>query len=692
MVIAGFRSGRRRRQPYPLDIKLGGMGRMLLDDRTGPSFRTKQLAPLEKVQPTEYGYSSVNPEIESTLVYDDLADGLGLSDQESPRDRRYHYALGNDHSIAKENIKGPELTTIDPLSSSKGVLEHVTKFFELGDSLYAIVGRYILKRTGDAASEWIEAEDLGEGRVAIDVEVFHSNVSGGSELAFVATRTEAPLSAGEGSFYSSSDGSTWSAHGSLKAQALKKIGREFYRAHDTNMLAKVNTNTDPLTAGNWSGDNAFRVGDKTSSIIRLDVNAEGALMIFKTDGVYTLDAAGKDHKLFPQLQFAPDNTTRLEDARIASNIGHYLNDIYVGYGEGYYRITPDNSLEEVGPERFITGSAGIKGRITSFQGHAAFHAYAGLYDEDNNKSYLLKYGAWRGPERLTAWHGSITAAFTPSEAGSSTNFPNGEIRSLFKSAIGAESGHTRLYIGYGDGQIAWFTLPCVADPSDCSKYTFTTANTETYLPRFTGQFAADNKVMRAVTVTGSNLDGTDYAQVEYRIDSLGAYIAFGRDFKEAPRERKDFSSVTVGTFFDPKLILINSVNTRTPKVRGMALHYNVRSTQIFNYEFSILAEDGLFRLDNVPLRVGADRIRFHLKTSARAFSSVQIITPDEQTETINIKGYQEEQFWDERLKQYRAIVNIGAVTESTAYGSYTQLEKYTFGELEDMSFGSMKLL
>ena len=114
MVIAGFRSGRRRRQPYPFDIKLGGVGLMLLDDGNGPTFRSQQVDALGNVQPTEFGYASVSPNVESTEVYDDLADGLGLSDQQSTKDTRYHYSLGNDHSIAKTNIKGPNITTINP--------------------------------------------------------------------------------------------------------------------------------------------------------------------------------------------------------------------------------------------------------------------------------------------------------------------------------------------------------------------------------------------------------------------------------------------------------------------------------------------------------------------------------------------------------------------------------------------------
>jgi len=675
MVIAGFRSGRRRRQPYPFDIKLGGVGLMLLDDGDGPTFRSQQINPLGNVQPTEFGYASVSPDVESTEVYDDLADGLGLSNQEGTKDTRYHYSLGNDHSIAKMNIKGPNITTINP---SDVTTTSITKFFELDVGgtlkLFALAGRYILVRNGDGAANWDESKDLGSGNVAVDVETFYSNGLSTS-LAFVAVTNASGVEQEYWYYDGTNDTATWTEQSNHKAIAFKAVGREFYRAHDTNMLAKVDTNADPKTEGNWSNDNAFRVGDKNSKIVRLEVNAEGALMIFKTDGVYVLDKAGKDHKLFPQLKFAANDDN-------GKSTGNYLNDIYVGYGEAYYRITPDNSLEEVGPERFITGNAGIKGKITCFQGHGSFHAYAGLHDTDNDKSYLLKYGGWRGPERITAWHGSISTAFATKT-----------MTTMFKSALGAASEHTRLYIGFDDGDIAWFNLPCVADPSDCSEYEFTTTNTETYLPRFTGGFAADPKVMRAMSVSGYSLNSTNYAQIEYRADHAGTFTAFGTNFAQTPRERTDFGSVVAATFFDTKLIFVGAATSASPKINGIALHYAVKTTQIFNYDFTVLAEDGLFRQDNIPLRVGADKIKNHLKTSARSIGGVQIITPDETTENISIRGYQEQQFWDERLKQYRSVINITATQKDTpVYGTFFTMEQYTYTSLETMTFNQIKLL
>ena len=683
MVISGFRSGRRRRQPYPFDIKLGGMGLMLLDEGNGPVFTSKQVRPLGNISPTEFGYSSISPDIESTIVFDDFADGLGLSEQEGATpNRRYHYSLGNDHSIAKQSVKGPDITTINPSDVTTG---SITKFFELDVGgtlkLFALAGRYILVRNGDGAANWDESKDLGSGKVAVDVETFYSNALS-TNLAFVAVTNTSGVEQEYWYYDGTNDTGTWTEQSNHKAIAFKAVGREFYRAHDTNMLAKVDTNADPKTEGNWSNDNAFRVGDKSSKITRLEVNAEGALMIFKTDGVYTLDKAGKDHKLFPQLKFAANDDN-------GKSTGHYLNDVYVGYGEAYYRITPDNSLEEVGPERFITGNSGIKGKVTCFQGHGSFHAYAGLHDTDNDKSYLLKYGAWRGHERITAWHGSISTAFATKT-----------MTTMFKSALGAASGHTRLYMGFDDGDIAWFALPCVADPSDCSEYKFTTTNTETYLPRFTGNFAADPKTLRALTLTGYNLSATNYAQIDYRSDSndADAFISFGvndvvTDFAATPRTREDFSGVVACTFLDIKLILIAGANTSSPQINAVALHYAVRTMQTFTHEFSILAEDGLFRQDNIPLRVGADRIRLLLKTAARSIAGTELITPDETTENVSILDYQESQYWDERLRQSRSVINVVATQSDTpTYGTYFSTEQYKYTDLENLTYAQIELL
>ena len=115
--------------------------------------------------------------------------------------------------------------------------------------------------------------------------------------------------------------------------------------------------------------------------------------------------------------------------------------------------------------------------------------------------------------------------------------------------------------------------------------------------------------------------------------------------------------------------------------------------QTFTHEFSILAEDGLFRQDNIPLRVGADRIRLLLKTAARSIAGTELITPDETTENVSILDYQESQYWDERLRQSRSVINVVATQSDTpTYGTYFSTEQYKYTDLENLTYAQIELL
>src|SRR4029453_2476829 len=99
----------------------------------------------------------------------------------------------------------------------------------------------------------------------------------------------------------------------------------------------------------------------------------------------------------------------------------------------------------------------VKVRTTAFAGHANFHGYTGLWDADTDQCFLLKYGAHQPnekgePERVEAWHGSVSYPVA-----------NNRITSLFVSGYRAPSAHNRMYVGYRDGTLGYFVLPCVPD-------------------------------------------------------------------------------------------------------------------------------------------------------------------------------------------------------------------------------------
>ncbi len=478
----------------------------------------------------------------------------------------------------------------------------------------------------------------------------------------------------------------------LTARALAVLGRDLYRAHDTNLISKVDVDSDPFLEANWGANwgnvASHAAGDKSHPIVRLAPTSDGALLVLKRDGIHTLNAYGDDQVLYPQLRWG----SSLDNGK---GFGHFLGDLYVSYNQGFYRISPDYTIEEVGPERYLTTDLPVRGRVTAFAGHDSLHAYAGLYDDDTGDSYLLKLGSWRPNEqgelvRVDAWHGSLSEAFTDKQ-----------ITALHKSTVGAPSGHSRLYLGFSDGSIGWFTLPCVPVPSACDSYTFNSADGHVYLPSLHFLFQADPKALRSVTVRGNNLSSQDYVQLRYRTDPAAGWSTLANDFDSQPSEKADFPKGTAGVLCDLDVVLKSTVASSCPQVTGLGLHHVLRPALRLLCEFNVLAEDGLVRRDGTPLRLGADRIRYLVRNAVDTPGSVAVVLPDETSQEWFLVSYSEGQAWDERLRQWRAALTVKATqVQSTdasgptvvethgmygnleALGSYGALEAHTYGELE----------
>lgn len=652
MVYPGFRSGRPRRSPYPFGIKVSGQGLLLgrgrgRDGRPTSEFvETTEAEDQTQAAPSDYGYSAQNPKVERVQSYGDFSGGMGLKVQQGPDDKRYRYTIAADLSVPRVWQKGPSITTVTPTTTD--ATNGVSGFFEQGGVLYAVVGRYALVRGGDTGADWTVSKDFGSGEVAVDHATFAPN-TGTTTYTFVA------LGDDDGFWYF--NGTTWLQH-SLKARAFARVGSEFYRAHASNLLAKVDVDTNPLDVANWSADNAFYVGDYAANITRLAVTAGGDLVVLKTDGAYTLDQAGDDHELYPFLRFSPG-------ASNGKGYGAFLNDLLVPFANGgLYRIGADFAIESVGLERLTSNDSEVRGRVTAVQGHSVWHAYAGVYN--GTDSYLCKLM----PDG--AWHGSISAKFASKQ-----------ITALYRSTIGAASAHSRMYVGFSDGTIGWFLLPNDPNPAADTSYPYTTTDGEIYPPLLTGIFANDPKVLFAASVNGNSLNSTNYVTLSYKTDpAVSTYVALAGNF-DAVREQVDFPDNTSGILFDLKFVLVNTATTASPQVTGIGIHHSTRPERREIYRFHVLCADGLIRRDGVPLRIGRTRIRQIVEAARDAQGAVTILLPDESSQQVVVTRYQETTAFDDWYRKWQAALLVEGVQQATNLAfNYGRLESYTYGALK----------
>lgn len=681
MVLRAAPLSRSVRSPYPYDLILesqsGGVmaGLMLLREGGGRGQGARSLTlegvhpdPLGAASPTEFNYSAQNPAIESTTVYDDLVLGFGQRIQQAPHDRRYRFASSVDCSIGGQVILGPYLAQVTP--TIRDSTHGISHFFEIGGSLYALNGRYCLKRTADTAAGWTVALDFdtyGAGTVALDVVTFADNTTG-TEYAYVALGDSEP--------FAYFDGTTWAQHASLTARAWAVVGANLYRSPNTNLLAKVDLNADPLTAANWSADSQFRIGDRSSNVVRLIVNAAGVLLIMKTDGIYVLDVEGNDTQLYSDLKFSQDEYNGLYTWK-------YENDVITQYNGRCYAIGPDLTIRQIGPERFADNDSPVRGQVVAGTG-TAFAAYAGIWNPDTDASYLMTYGAWPiasdgRPERLEVWHGSLGPVDIPGITGEDAELWAGQIISaMVASPVGAAEHHQRCYIGSSTGTITYFLLPCAANPLACTDYQYTAPGPPypfrsgyVFYPYWQGTFPKEQKSLRAISVTAQlsnitqvsafwarNAAGANDATAYTRHPDITQFLALN-----TPGSRYHVAeSFVLGDFgLQIRAAPPLSAPQETPVVTALALHWRVNPPIQQVWELPILCEDGALRRDGSPMRMAGPRLREHLRDGLFFTEGCWLTFPDERRIFCQLGGYREALEWDDRLRKWRSVVWVRAI-------------------------------
>jgi len=632
-----------KREPWPFHIKVSGTGFLIGSPGPGqPALMSSKAEDISSVDPPGYEYANLSPIADREEPYESLSMGLGMRTQHKWQDYRYAEAMGVDLSVWPW-CKGPEI-----LDSTGGVNGEVVDFFELGGTLFAAGGTQVASYA-PATNTWTVTHTFANTIVAATV--FASNFDG-------TPRVWVGFGNGVVAQYSS-NGTAFTPMTSFGALAFIRIGREWWWADNTNLLRKCDTNADPTSEANYTAL-IFRVGDMSSPITSLMVTAGGVLIIAKTDGLYTLDAAGDDHPLFPFLQYAPN-------ARNGKARGQFINDVYVGYGTNLSRIDTDLSMEEIGPERLPDYTGPVRGQITCFAGVGTMFGLAGIWNPDTSTSYLLKFGAFivqgtistyqtianvlPNPDRIDAWNGALNRGW-------SGKYPS----RLWTTTIGAPAGHTFTIIGFSDGSIARLVNPCVYNPLACSQYRFVVGDDWVRLPQWNGTYAASRKTLRSWATTGPHIDANNYLTLEYKTDpAQTSWTDLGYTFDHGTFDRQPFPIGTVAILAEFRVHLHNTVNTDSPAVSSVSIGHALRPSRIMTFEADILCADGLVRRDGVPMRMGRTMIRQLLEQAVDDPGAVPVVLPDESNTHLSFIDYRIGQAFDEVGRQWRGSLHVKAV-------------------------------
>lgn len=651
--------------PWPFDILLNGEGFLLGKASEGDtdflSYRPKDLS---QVAPTDYSYSAQNPMFGSTNPYGDLSLGLGLAKQEKFGDRQYYYALNANLSHSHAWYKGPEIPIV-----TLDLAEPVRWAFTLGGTLFLVSPNSIWRR--DSATTYTRLAPAWTGAVT-DVLVFASNATGVAQYAFFAMGDANPMVR--------FDGTTFAQHATatMKATSLCLVGEQVFRSHSINQVAVLDINADFWVEANWSAANAFIVGDRSAAITNMALHPAGAMLIFKEDGVYSLSPTGDWVNLYPDMGFAshPDN---------GKVTGVFLNDLYVSFQEGFFKINPQYEIEGASPPS-VYGNP-VQGQISAFQSHGSFHGYAGLWNPDTNRAYLMLLGGYVHTDegeakRIDAWHGSI-----------SPEYATKRVMLLYRSDVGAPAGHSLMYIGFSDGTLGTFVLPHTFDPAGCEQYRFSTAQGKIRLPDFKGAFFDEEKVMNWLTVVGRNLSHQSNVTISYRTSDENEWTPLSQPFNLTPSKRVDFPANTVAISLGLEVYLNSMSPTFAPVVEGVGLQHRVKPDLQEVFEFLILCEDGLRRKDGVPMRRGKEEIEQEIRELYDQ-GTISAILHDGTEQQIALVDYSKADAWDDPGNRKRSAIRIVAsqVRINQVYGTVRRLKGRTIGSLSGITIEQLRTM
>lgn len=653
-----------RRAPFPHWAIIAGVGVMLAPQEGGVLVGRK-VQSLEGVAPSDYEYGSLPPYLETTFSFRRLVLGMGEKVQTSrASSRRYRHAINVDCSIGGMPRKGPAFVSITPASTGE-IRDFVEALHSSANTLFALAGRYVLRRAGDAAVDWGVSRDLGVGRTAWQAVRFKD--AGGSPVDALY------VGADNNDFWQyNGSTNTWTQLSTtIAAKCLAVLDDELWRGYANKV---IKCTSDPAVLANWSGE--ITVGDASSSITWMDV-AGNQLFIYKDDGsVYTVNTSGTATALDPGVQLTPSsNNGRASES--------WYGRLWSQLGDGFWSITPGDVavFSPIGPERMLENDSEVRGKIQCAAGHQAYFLYEGLYNAANGHSYLLKYGTWLPPEQ-----GEDTAYdFAEVHHGALKKWSSKQVTAMRVSGI--PGTNERLYCGFSDGSVEWCVLPKgTPDPMADSACSRTSETAELYWPIHHMMFQADTKAFRGWSAFGPSLSGTNYVQQEYRTDLAAGYTALGTNFTSSG-QRVDPAVTVSGKQIDCKTILVGDV-----VLEGMALHEQVRPALKLDYTFLVDARSNVALRNGATERRSPDQIRQAVKDAVDAAASVTVVLPDEESKDLSFVDYQEMMLPDPRRygQEWGLLVRGVEYRTNTRYGTYARLETMTYGQMEAFTYGQLE--
>lgn len=689
-----------KRRPYPYDAYIGNV-RVMLEPQADGNLVSQKTKTLEATAPVDYTYSSANPYKERSFEWQALYGGFGqgTAPSISTVPRRYSYAVKSDLSIDGLWMKGPNFENhVETINAAAGEVRQLIKALHGGTlTTFAICQNGVYRRIAD--NNWtvsLSAATLGGGVFPQQAMRFKHRGAG--------TPVDSLYLATSASNLWRYDGATWTlaaAAAGPGTAAVQGEARYIERVNDELWVAGdywiVKVTDDPMVRANYSG--VIYVGDQTAKITWLRQLGD-TLVIWKEDGVYTVDTTGLDHELFPTLR-GKNNSKNGKNAAV------WINRVWFTYGDQTFTMDEQGQLKPDGTEQLLENTSNVHGEWICGAGHNTWFFYEVYYNVDINTSYLIKHGTWVEENSTQATPG--VAQFAEAH--------HGALYDWNKLATCAEivsdlhpTGNDRLYIGFLDGTVQWCVLPQNSpNPAEDTHVEFTTLDSYVYLPIHHSGFRADNKLYHGMTAMGPRLTNTEWVEIEYRLDITNDLAEWVLVYPTAPKftipsQRLPFTTDEVN---DPKFskliqfrvklvkdpsISMSPLNV-SPVIEGVVIHESIRPSFSREFTMSVKAASFLARRDGLVDRRRGTQIRDALLQECAETGPVTILTPLGFEEALTLIDYRDSAASFGKRRDHEWLIQIQgiqlgtlSVDESPPISglTYATLEQYSLLELESI--------
>jgi hypothetical protein len=721
-----------RRRPWPYDAIIGGLKgfsedknplfeggiKVILEPDQDGNLVSENTKTLDATAPVDYTYGSANPYQERTSEWASLYGGFGQAIAPDGKPHRYFYAQNADLSIDGLWMKGPAFEQhTQTISSVAGqVRQFVVALRSGAPTLFAICEQGVWYRSNDDPTGGWVASLTSTTTPALPGSTYPQ------QAVRYAHRGTTPIDAlylacSQGNLWrfrgASGDSNQWEVctdspgpPGDEAARYLERVGDELWAA--SNYSCVRIDDQDPFTPTEWSGE--FFIGDRHARITWLK-QVDDTLYVFKEDGIYTIDADGFDHELFPTLREKSSYYN-------GKNAAVWLDRMWFTYGNQTFTLTGGAQLKADGLEQMLENTSPVKGRWVGGSGHNTWFFYEIYYNSLTDTSYLVKHGTWIEESDEQATPG--VAQFAEAHHGSIFEWPDTEataIETVASSTLWA-TPNDRLYVGFEDGTCAWAYLPRHSpNPAEDENCEFTTLPSYVYLPQHHSQFRADNKVWHAMTAFGLTLTTEEWVRMEYRTDVTNPDSDWIPVSPTSPNytmvgQRKNivndevtypvYGRVLAVRVALEKAPLVNpdpdgpeSPLNHTPILEGIAIHESIRPAFARDFTFSIRLGNFLPKRDGTVDRRRAHDVQTEILKQCAKVGPINIMLPTGTVEEMTITDYRDSMLSRQKYRDHTWLLQVKAIqlrtiTEGapqtdapiTTGLTYDTLEQYTLGELE----------